>query len=46
MFDKYIVRQPKGINQRYDELNKVCDWINDHWDIYPHEARDERKLKI
>lgn len=46
IFDKYIIRQPKGINQRYDELDKVCDWINDHWDIYPHEARDKRKFKI
>jgi hypothetical protein len=46
IFDKYIIRQPKGINQRYDELDKVCDWINSRSDIFPHEKKEARKKEL
>lgn len=45
-FDKYIVRQPKSNNERYKELNKVCDWINSHKDIFPFDVKKARRKKV
>ena len=46
IFDKYIFRQPKGINQRYNELDKVCNWINSRSDIFPYEKKEARDKRI